>query len=152
MASGWRASGATSGRSPRRCVERLRALTHADGSPMIRLYGPRDRYDCGGTVTFNVLDARGEAVPYELVEERARRAGVSVRGGCFCNPGASEMAFGFVADRTASASPRRNARGGAWSGLRGGCVRVGVRTRSAQSGRQLELRRANEIWRGWSRS
>ena len=54
-------------------VERLRALTHADGSPMIRLYGPRDRYDCGGTVTFNVLDARGEAVPYELVEERARR-------------------------------------------------------------------------------
>ena len=71
-------------------VEQLRALTHADGSPMIRLYGPRDRYDCGGTVTFNVLDARGQAVPYELIEERARRAGVSVRGGCFCNPGAAE--------------------------------------------------------------
>ena len=83
-------------------VERLREMTHPDGSPMIRLYGPRDRYDCGGTVTFNVLDALGEAVPYELVEERARRAGVSVRGGCFCNPGASEAAFGFVADRTAS--------------------------------------------------
>jgi len=82
-------------------VERLRALTHADGSPLIRLYGPRDRYDCGGTVTFNVLDASGEAVPYELVEDRARRANVSVRGGCFCNPGASETAFGFVADRTA---------------------------------------------------
>ena len=82
-------------------IERLRTLTHADGSPMIRLYGPRDRYDCGGTVTFNVLDARGEAVPYELVEENARRGGVSVRGGCFCNPGASEVAFGFVADRTA---------------------------------------------------
>jgi selenocysteine lyase/cysteine desulfurase len=82
-------------------VERLRALTHADGSPMIRLYGPHDRYDCGGTVTFNVLDARGEALPYELVEEHARRADVSVRGGCFCNPGASEAAFGFVADRTA---------------------------------------------------
>ncbi|PYP79957.1 MAG: cysteine desulfurase [Gemmatimonadetes bacterium] len=80
-------------------VERLCALTHPDGSPMIRVYGPRDRYDCGGTVTFNVLDARGEAVSYELVEEHARLAGVSVRGGCFCNPGASEAAFGFVADR-----------------------------------------------------
>ena len=82
-------------------VERLRALAHPDGSPMVRLYGPRDRYDCGGTVTFNVLDARGEALPYECVEGRARRAGVSVRGGCFCNPGASEAAFGFVPDRTA---------------------------------------------------
>ena len=83
-------------------AERLQSLTHADGSPMIRLYGPRDRYDCGGTVTFNVLDLRGEALSYELVEEHARRAGVSVRGGCFCNPGASEAAFGFVPDRTAA--------------------------------------------------
>jgi selenocysteine lyase/cysteine desulfurase len=83
-------------------AERLQSLTHADGSPMIRLYGPRDRYDCGGTVTFNLLDARGEASSYELVEEQARRAGVSVRGGCFCNPGASEAAFGFVPDRTAA--------------------------------------------------
>jgi selenocysteine lyase/cysteine desulfurase len=82
-------------------VERLRALTHGDGSPMIRRYGPRERYDCGGTVTFNVLDTRGEVMAYELVEERARDAGVSVRGGCFCNPGASEAAFGFVSDRTA---------------------------------------------------
>lgn len=80
----------------------LQSLTHSDGAPMIRLYGPRDRYDCGGTVTFNVLDARGEALSYELVEEHARRAGVSVRGGCFCNPGASEAAFGFVPDRTAA--------------------------------------------------
>ena len=83
-------------------VARLRALTHDDGSPMIRVYGPRDRYDCGGTVAFNVLDPRGEAVSYEIVEEHARRAGVSVRGGCFCNPGASEAAFGFDPERTAA--------------------------------------------------
>jgi selenocysteine lyase/cysteine desulfurase len=82
-------------------VGRLRALEHPDRAPMVRIYGPRDRYDCGGTVTFNVLDAHGETLPYELVEEHARRAGVSVRGGCFCNPGASEAAFGFVPDRTA---------------------------------------------------
>ena len=85
-----------------RLVGRLRSLAHDDGSPVVRIYGPRDRYDCGGTVAFNVLDARGEAIPYELVEERARLAGVSVRGGCFCNPGASEKAFDFVPDRTAS--------------------------------------------------
>jgi selenocysteine lyase/cysteine desulfurase len=82
-------------------VEALRALTHRDGSPMIRVYGPRDRYDCGGTVAFNVLDERGDVVAYEEIESRARAAGISVRGGCFCNPGASEAAFGFVADRAA---------------------------------------------------
>jgi selenocysteine lyase/cysteine desulfurase len=85
-----------------RLVSRLRSLTHDDGAPLVRLYGPRDRYDCGGTIAFNVLDRMGDALPYELVEERARIAGVSVRGGCFCNPGASEAAFGFIPDRTAA--------------------------------------------------
>ena len=84
-----------------RLVEELRTLTHRDGSPMVRVYGPRDRYDGGGTVAFNLLDARGDVVPYESVESRAREAGISVRGGCFCNPGASEKAFGFVAERAA---------------------------------------------------
>jgi len=82
-------------------VDEFRALTHRDGSPLVRVYGPRDRYDCGGTVAFNVLDPRGDVVPYEDVEVRARAAGISVRGGCFCNPGASEKAFGFIADRAA---------------------------------------------------
>ena len=50
---------------------------------------------------FNVLDARGDVIAYEEIEARARAAGISVRGGCFCNPGASEAAFGFVADRAA---------------------------------------------------
>ena len=85
-----------------RLVSHLRSLTHDDGAPLVRVYGPRDRYDCGGTVAFNILDRMGDAVPYELVEDRARTAGVSVRGGCFCNPGASEAAFGFVPDRTAA--------------------------------------------------
>ena len=83
-------------------VSRLRSLAHDDGAPLVRVYGPHDRYDCGGTVAFNILDARGEAVPYELVEERARDAGISVRGGCFCNPGASETAFAFAPERTAA--------------------------------------------------
>jgi selenocysteine lyase/cysteine desulfurase len=82
-------------------VEALHALTHRDGSPLVRVYGPRDRYDCGGTVAFNVLDPRGDVVPYQEVELRARAAGISVRGGCFCNPGASEAAFGFVAEKAA---------------------------------------------------
>ncbi|MFL5619166.1 MAG: aminotransferase class V-fold PLP-dependent enzyme [Gemmatimonadaceae bacterium] len=133
-------------------VERLRALTHTDGSPMIRLYGPHDRYDCGGTATFNVLDARGQALPYELVEEHARRAGVSVRGGCFCNPGASEAAFGFVPNRTAEciAETRRSG----WSlddfarRMRacGGAHAIGaVRASLGMSSNEWDLERLREV-------
>ncbi|HEV7993421.1 MAG TPA: aminotransferase class V-fold PLP-dependent enzyme [Gemmatimonadaceae bacterium] len=83
----------------RRLVGELRALTHHDGAPLVHVYGPEDHYDRGGTVAFNVLDRRGAAMPYAMVEESARERRISVRGGCFCNPGASESAFEFVADR-----------------------------------------------------
>ncbi len=53
----------------------------------------------GGTVSFNVCDANGQPVPYTAVEERARAAGVALRGGCFCNPGAAEAALELDASR-----------------------------------------------------
>lgn len=65
-------------------LDELRAL------PNVEIYGPPDMTARGGAVAFNV---RG--VPYTVVERRAREAGVSMRGGCFCNPGASEAAFGL---------------------------------------------------------
>jgi selenocysteine lyase/cysteine desulfurase len=81
----------------------LRSLAYADGAPFVRVYGPREHYDRGGTVTFNLLDRDGIPLPYESVEALARRRGISVRGGCFCNPGASETAFAFVPERAALA-------------------------------------------------
>jgi selenocysteine lyase/cysteine desulfurase len=75
----------------------LLALRHVDGSPMVRLYGPTDGRDRGGTIAFNVLAKDGRVVPYWTVAERAHALGVAMRGGCFCNPGAAETAFGFAA-------------------------------------------------------
>ncbi|MEA2343959.1 MAG: hypothetical protein QOF63_2128 [Thermoanaerobaculia bacterium] len=80
----------------------LRALRHANGTPLVRIYGPRDRRECGGAVAFNVCDRNGTPTPYSLVETRARRANVSLRGGCFCNPGASEAAFALDPTRIAA--------------------------------------------------
>ena len=73
---------------------RLRQLQHSNGAPRIRLYGPDSLSSRGGTLCFNVLDVHGSCLPYAQVEIAAREAGISVRGGCFCNPGASEAAFG----------------------------------------------------------
>jgi selenocysteine lyase/cysteine desulfurase len=83
-------------------VDDLRALRHANGTPLVRIYGPRDRSMCGGAIAFNVCDRSGSPIAYSLVETRARRANVSLRGGCFCNPGASEAAFALDASRIAA--------------------------------------------------
>jgi selenocysteine lyase/cysteine desulfurase len=64
----------------------------------VRLYGPVDVHDRGGVVTFNLYSG-GEVVAYEAVESAARQYGIAIRGGCFCNPGAAEHAFGFPARR-----------------------------------------------------
>jgi selenocysteine lyase/cysteine desulfurase len=71
-------------------------LKHGDGAPLVRLYGPQRVERRGGTVAFNLLGRDGVAVPYRHVELRARDHGVALRGGCFCNPGAAERAFGFA--------------------------------------------------------
>ena len=77
-------------------LEEIAALRHGNGVPLVRLYGPRDTQQRGGTVAFNLCDRRGDPYPYTAVEEEARRLGIALRGGCFCNPGASEAAFGLA--------------------------------------------------------
>lgn len=81
-------------------LRELRELKYADGSPAIVVYGPDTINDRGATVAFNVRAQSRDIVPYVQVEERARTANLALRGGCFCNPGCAEVAFGFLAERT----------------------------------------------------
>jgi len=76
-------------------IHGLRHVTHRDGSPAVRFYGPTGSAGRGGAVAFNVIARDGRVVPYWVVDERARDMGVAFRGGCFCNPGAAETAFAF---------------------------------------------------------
>jgi selenocysteine lyase/cysteine desulfurase len=78
-------------------LDDLRSFVHSSGQPVVRIYGPATMDGRGAAVAFNVLDPAGRPVPYAVVEARAREAKVCLRGGCFCNPGASEFAFGFPA-------------------------------------------------------
>lgn len=83
-------------------LEGLQALRHDNGVPLVRIYGPRDTTGRGGAIAFNVCDSSGQPIPYWTVETRARHARISLRGGCFCNPGASEAAFALDPSRIAS--------------------------------------------------
>jgi selenocysteine lyase/cysteine desulfurase len=53
-------------------LSRLAGLRHRDGQPMARIHGPAGTRQRGGTVA------------------------ISIRTGCFCNPGATEAAFGIT--------------------------------------------------------
>jgi selenocysteine lyase/cysteine desulfurase len=46
----------------------------------------------GGTVTMNLYDPHAHLVDYRRIEELAGAARISLRTGCFCNPGAGETA------------------------------------------------------------
>lgn len=83
------------GRLTARLLARLRDL------PVV-VYGPPDGWMRGGTVAFNVLDRHQCVIPYAVIERAARDAGIAIRGGCFCNPGAAEAAFEFDAVKARS--------------------------------------------------
>jgi selenocysteine lyase/cysteine desulfurase len=75
---------------------RLAALRHGNGAPMTRIYGPASTRDRGGTVAFNLLDPGGHVADERAVARDTAAAGISIRTGCFCNPGAVEGAFGLT--------------------------------------------------------
>lgn len=85
-----------------RLLEGLLGLRHASGAPLVTVYGPVSTEARGGTVTFNLQGGRGEPIDHRLIELRAAERRISLRTGCFCNPGAGEMAMGISADEMQS--------------------------------------------------
>jgi selenocysteine lyase/cysteine desulfurase len=73
-------------------IDRLARLRHSNGEPMAHIYGPTNTRDRGGTVALNLLDHNGRVIDERAIAEATAAAGISVRTGCFCNPGASEGA------------------------------------------------------------
>ena len=79
-------------------VTELLALHHSNGRHMVRLYGPANMTMRGGTVTLNFYDPNGHLLDYRRIEELAGLEHISLRTGCFCNPGAGETAEGLTED------------------------------------------------------
>ncbi|MFF0739363.1 aminotransferase class V-fold PLP-dependent enzyme [Streptomyces sp. NPDC004111] len=93
-----------------RLLGALGELRHSDGSPLIRVYGPgpdRPGAPRGATVALNVLDAAGDIVDERRVAHDSARRGISLRTGCFCNPGAGEAALRLPQRRLRSAARAR---------------------------------------------
>jgi selenocysteine lyase/cysteine desulfurase len=76
-------------------LEDLLAMRHSTGMPLVRLYGPTSTERRGSALSMNFFNARGQAIDHRAIEERANRSNISLRTGCFCNPGAGELALGI---------------------------------------------------------
>jgi molybdenum cofactor sulfurtransferase len=77
----------------------LLSLRHASGEPLIQLHGPTDTQARGATITFSMDDRDARPVDDRRIEELANRVGISLRTGCFCNPGAGEIAHRLTGEQ-----------------------------------------------------
>jgi molybdenum cofactor sulfurtransferase len=87
-------------------LESLSDMRHASGVHLARIYGPLGTADRGGTIALNFSDSRGDPIDHRRIEAEANGRGISLRTGCFCNPGAGEIALGISKGELASCFTR----------------------------------------------
>lgn len=77
-------------------LDELTQLYHDNGNVLLRFYGPVDIDQRGGTISLNFFDSDDHAFDYQDVETLANSFNISIRTGCFCNPGAGELAMNIT--------------------------------------------------------
>jgi selenocysteine lyase/cysteine desulfurase len=76
-------------------LDNLTQMKHDTGIALVRVYGPITNEKRGGAVTVNFVDKNDGPIDHRLIEEQAGKHNISLRTGCFCNPGAGEIALGI---------------------------------------------------------
>ena len=69
----------------------LTKLRHDNGKEIVKIFGPKDRNKTGSNLILNIFDEEGHLIPFEFFEEMANEQNISIRSGCFCNPGIDEI-------------------------------------------------------------
>lgn len=74
---------------------KLSSIKHDNGTALLKIYGPIEMIDRGGTIAMNFFDINGHFVDHSVIEKLANSENISIRTGCFCNPGDGETALGI---------------------------------------------------------
>jgi selenocysteine lyase/cysteine desulfurase len=74
-------------------LDNLTSMKHGNGVPLVRVYGPTNLEGRGGAVTVNFYDENNQPLDHRFIEQKANESSISLRTGCFCNPGAGEVAL-----------------------------------------------------------
>lgn len=70
--------------------EKLENLKHENGQNLIQIFGPKHHQNVGGTIILAFYNKEGKRYEFEQIEEQANQFNISLRSGCFCNPGIDE--------------------------------------------------------------
>lgn len=79
-------------------LAQMTQLRHSNGASMVRIFGPERMDRRGATVAFYLADPEGAVYDVYRIEELAGKRLISVRTGCFCNPGDGEVAHDITTD------------------------------------------------------
>ena len=69
----------------------LKNLKHSSGYNQVRIFGHPERENMGGTTIMSFQNPDGSKIEFEKIEELANKQNISLRSGCFCNPGLDEI-------------------------------------------------------------
>lgn len=72
-------------------LDRMLSLKHQTGKSLVQVFGPQDMHSRGGTIIFNLFSSAGDPLNYFEIEQAANAQKISLRTGCFCNPGIDEI-------------------------------------------------------------
>lgn len=70
--------------------QNLEKLKHENGQKLVQIFGPNDHQNVGGTIILGFYNKDGKRYEFEQIEEMANQHNISLRSGCFCNPGIDE--------------------------------------------------------------
>ncbi len=68
-------------------------LSHTNGTQQVQIFGPENRDACGGTMIVNFFNPDGSKIPFFKIEAMTNAKQISIRSGCFCNPGIDEINY-----------------------------------------------------------
>mgnify|MGYP000895464571 FL=1 len=83
-------------------LDNLVEIKHANGKPLVKIYGPVTTEQRGGAIALNFVDPYGNVIDHRSIEQNANKKEISLRTGCFCNPGAGELALGISSSELTS--------------------------------------------------
>ena len=82
-------------------LREMASQKHSNGAPMFRAFGPTGTDRRGATIAFYMLDPVGDVYDVYRIEKLAGEERISLRTGCFCNPGDGEIAHRITRDEMA---------------------------------------------------
>lgn len=76
-------------------------LKHESGQNQVEIFGLPESAHSGGTLVMTFKNPDGSKIAYEKIEQLANTHTISIRSGCFCNPGLDETTNCLTSDEIA---------------------------------------------------